>query len=81
MSGSTPGLPVPHNLPEFAQLHVHCIGDAIQSSHPLMPSSPSALNLPQHQGLLQSSQLFTSDDQNTGTSASALFLQTLSIQG
>ena len=23
-----PGLPVPHHLPEFAQVHVHCIGDA-----------------------------------------------------
>ena len=32
---------------------VHCISDAIQPSHPLMPSSPSALNLSQHQGLFQ----------------------------
>ena len=38
---STPGLPVPQCLPEFAQVCVHCIGDAIQPSHPLMPSSPS----------------------------------------
>ena len=37
MDGSTPGFPVPHRLPEFAQVHVHCIGDAIQPSHPLMP--------------------------------------------
>ena len=44
---------VPHHLLEFAQVHVHCIGDAIQSSHPLMPSSPSALNLFWHQGLFQ----------------------------
>ena len=50
---STPGLPVPHHLPEFAQVHVHCIGDAIQPSHPLIPSSPSAFNLSQHQGLFQ----------------------------
>ena len=42
---SNPGLPVPHHLPEFAQVHVHFIGDAIRPSHPLMPSS-SALNLP-----------------------------------
>ena len=48
---SIPGLPVPHHLPEFAQVHVHCIGDVIQPSHPLMPSSPSALNLSQCQGL------------------------------
>ena len=25
---STPGFPVPHHLPEFAQIHVHWIGDA-----------------------------------------------------
>ena len=40
-SCSTPGLPVPPHLPEFAQLHVHCIGDATQPPHPLTPSSPS----------------------------------------
>ena len=28
-----PGLPVPHRLLEFAQVHVHCIGDAVQPSH------------------------------------------------
>ena len=49
---SRPGLSVPHHLPEFAQVHVHCIGDAVQPSHPLTPSS-SALNLSQHQGLFQ----------------------------
>ena len=43
--------PFTHHLLEFAQVHVHCINDAIQPSHPLMPSSPSALNLSQHQGL------------------------------
>ena len=45
--------PVTHCLLKFAQVHIHCIGDAIQPSHSLMPSSPSALNLSQHQGLLQ----------------------------
>ena len=50
---STPDLPVRHHLPEFAQVHIHCVGDAIQPSHPLMPSSPSALNLSQRQGLFQ----------------------------
>ena len=49
----TPGFSVPHHLPEFAQVHVHCISDAIQPSHPVTPSSPSVLNLSQHQGLLQ----------------------------
>ena len=50
---STPGLPVPHQCPKFAQVHVHCISGAIQPSHPLTPSSPYALNLSQHQGLFQ----------------------------
>ena len=53
MDCSTAGLPVPHYLPKFVQVHVHCIGDAIQPFHPLMLSSPSALNLPHHQDLYQ----------------------------
>ena len=48
MDCSTPGLPVPHHLVKFAQVHVYCIGDAIKPSHLLMSSSP-ALNLSQHQ--------------------------------
>ena len=47
------GFPVPHHLPKCAQVHVHCISNAIQPSHPLTPSSPSALNLSQHEGLFQ----------------------------
>ena len=50
---STPGLRVLHYLPEFAQTHVHWVGDAIQPSHPFLSSSPPALNLSQHQGLFQ----------------------------
>ena len=42
-----------HLLEEFALVHVHCIGDAVQPSHPLMPSSPSVLTLSQHQGLFE----------------------------
>ena len=53
MDYSTPGLPVLHHLPEFTQVHVLCISDVIQPSHPLKPSSPSALDLSQHQGLFQ----------------------------
>ena len=53
MDCSMPSLPVPHHLPKFAQVHVYCIGDAIQPSHLLMLSSLSALNLSQHQGLFQ----------------------------
>ena len=37
---STPGFPVLHYLPEFAQTHVHWVEDAIQPSHPLLPPSP-----------------------------------------
>ena len=40
----------PSPSPKFAQVHVHYISDAIQASHPLTPSSPSALNLSQLQG-------------------------------
>ena len=53
MNCSTPGLPVHHQLPEPTQTHVHCVGDAIQPSHPLLSSFHSALNLSQHQGLFQ----------------------------
>jgi len=47
-----PGFPVHHQLSELTQTHVHQVGDAIQQSHPLSSPSP-ALNLSQHQGLLQ----------------------------
>ena len=56
MDYSTPDFPVLHYLLEFAQTHVHCIGDAIQPSQPLSPSSPLDLNLSPHQGLSQRSQ-------------------------
>ena len=42
-----------HYVPEFAQIHVHRVGDAIQLSHPLSPPSPPAFNLSHHQGLSQ----------------------------
>ena len=32
-TGGTPGFPVLHHLPEFAQTYVHWVGDAIQLSH------------------------------------------------
>ena len=48
------GLPVHHQLPEFAQTHVHRVGDAIQPSHPLLSPSPPAFNLSQYEGLFQS---------------------------
>ena len=36
MDCSTPGFPVLHYFPEFAQTHVHWVDDAIQLSHPLL---------------------------------------------
>ena len=53
MDCSTPGFPVFHHLLELAQTHIHCINDAIQPSHPLLPLFPLGLNLSQHQGLFQ----------------------------
>ena len=49
MSGSS----VLHYLLEFARIHVHWVGVAIQPFHPLPPPSPFAFNLFQHQGLSQ----------------------------
>ena len=53
MDCSIPGFPVHHQLLKLAQTHVHRVGDALQSSHPLLPPSPLAFNLTQHQGLFQ----------------------------
>ena len=55
MNCSIPGFPVLHCFPEFAQTHVHWVGNAIQPSHPLSPPSPPALNLSQQ---LSSSNFF-----------------------
>ena len=47
MDSSTPGFPVLHHFPVFAQTHIYWVDDTIQPSHPLV------LNLSQHQGLFQ----------------------------
>ena len=49
MNHSTPGLPVHHQLPESTQTNVHCVGNAIEPSHPLSSTSPPALSLSQQQ--------------------------------
>ena len=49
MIGSTPGIPVNHQLLESTQTHVQGVSDAIQPSHPPSSPSPPALNLSQHQ--------------------------------
>ena len=41
-----PGSPVPHRLPEFAQVCIHWIGDAIQPSHPVTPFSSCLQSFP-----------------------------------
>jgi len=53
MNCSMTGFPVHHQLLELAQIHVCRVSDDIQPSHPLLSPSPPALNLSQHQGLLQ----------------------------
>ena len=73
MDCSMPGLPVHCQLPEFTQIHVHWVSDAVQPSHPLSSPSPPAFNLSQHQGL-QMSQSFTSGSQSIGVSTSTSVL-------
>ena len=63
MDCSTPGSCILHQLPEFAQAHIHWVGDAIQPSHPLSPSCPRALSLSHH--------LLASGGQSIGALASA----------
>ena len=53
MTRSMPGLPVHHQLPESTETHVHCVGGAIQPSHPLSSPSLPTFNLSQHQGLFK----------------------------
>ena len=57
MDCNMPGFPVLHYLLEFVQTHVHWIDDATQPSHLLLPPSPPALNLSQHQCLSSESAL------------------------
>ena len=73
-------LPFLHYLPEFAQTHVHWVGDAIQPSHPLLSPSPLAVSLSQHQRSITVSQLFASGGQSIGVSASTSVLS-VNIQG
>ena len=79
MDCSMPGFPALDYLPEFTQIHVHWVGDAIQPPHPLLPCSPFAFNLSQHQSLPMS-RLFALGSQSIGTSVSASVLP-MNIQG
>ena len=53
MDCSTPGFHIHHQLQELTQTHAHQVSDAIQPSHSLLPASPPAFNLSQHQGLFR----------------------------
>ena len=72
MGCSTPGFPVLHYLPEFAQSHVHWVNNAIQPSHSLSPISP-AQSFPASESF-PVSQLFELSGQSIGASASASVL-------
>ena len=50
---SMPGFPVLYYLLEFAQIHIHWVGDSIQQYHPLSTTSPTAVNLSLCQGIFQ----------------------------
>ena len=78
MNCSTSGFPILHYLLEFAQTHVHWVGDAIQPS-----SSLSLFSCPQSfpaSGSFPVSWLFVSESRSTGASASASVLP-VNIQG
>ena len=74
MNCSTPGLPIHHHLPEFIQIHVHRVSDAIQPSHPWSSPSPPAPNPSQHQSLFQWVNSSPWGGQSTRVSALASFL-------
>ena len=42
MNHSMPGFPADHQLPEFTQIQIYRVSDAIQPSHPLSSLSPPA---------------------------------------
>ena len=65
-----PGFPVLHQLLELGQTHVHQVGDAIQSSHPVIPFSSRLQSFPAAE-YFPMSQLFASGGQSIVVSASA----------
>ena len=76
---STPGFPVLRYLPEFAPTHVHWVGDAVQSSHPVTPFSSCPQSFPES-GSFPVNCLCGSGGQSIGASASASVLS-MNIQG
>ena len=72
MDCSTPGFPVHHQLPELTQTHVHWVGDAIQSSHPLLSPFSSSLQSFSASGSFPMSWLLVSGGQSIEASALVL---------
>ena len=75
MNCSMRGLPVHHQLPEFTQIHVHRVGDAIQLSSSVVPFSSCPQSLPASESFPMS-QRFAWSGQSTGVSALASVLPT-----
>ena len=73
MDCSTPGFPVLHYLPKFAQTHVHWVGDAIRPSSSVTPFSSCPLSF-QASESFPVTWLFASGAQSIGTSASVSVL-------
>ena len=73
MDCSTPGFSVLHYFLEFAQTHVHWVGNAIQPSHPVTPFSFCLQSFPVS-GSFPMGWLFTSGGQSIGASAASSVL-------
>ena len=73
MIRNTPGLPIHHQLPQSTQTHVHWVSDAIQPSHPVIPSYSCPQSF-QASGSFQMSQHFSSGGQSIGVSDSTSVL-------
>ena len=83
MDCSTPGFPVPHQLLELAQTHVHWVVDAIQPSvlSSVIPFSSYLQSFPAS-GSFPRSQFFASGGQSIGVSASKSVLpMNIAVQG
>ena len=74
MNCSMPGLPVHHKLPEFTQIHVHRVSDAIHTiPSSVVPFSSCLLSFPAS-GSFQISQFIASGGQSIGVSPLASVL-------
>ena len=73
MGCSMPDFPVPHQLPEPTQTPVHCISDAIQPSHPVVPLSSHLQSFPASRSF-PVTHFFASGGQSIGVSASSSVL-------